>query len=362
MSAQLEIKNLTNIYKTGEGIKNIHLQVEKGELLTLLGPSGCGKTTILRSIGGFVVPQEGQILIGNKDVSQYSPEKRPTAMVFQSYNLWPHMNIYNNLAFSMKLKKMTKDKIEERVQWALKLVHLEGMEKKFPNELSGGQQQRIALARALLLEPEVLLLDEPFSALDAKLRHELREQLREIQALQKLTMIFVTHDQEEALAIFDRIAVMNKGKIEQLDAPKAIYNAPKTYFVAKFIGKMNFIELQAKNGVVQIGNSYFELEDVGNAVVEAAIRLEDIEIREPSNDLTGTIKKIMMLGHYAEVSIETPFGLLKTFIEKSKLESSAVHQQVGINIMNAAFYKDNDLKPIIQRSLNNHVKEIQATY
>ncbi len=362
MSVQLEIKNLTNIYKTGEGIRNIHLQVEKGELLTLLGPSGCGKTTILRSIGGFVTPQEGQIMIGNQDVSNYSPEKRPTAMVFQSYNLWPHMNIFNNLAFSMKLKKMSKEKIKERVHWALKLVHLEGMEQKFPNELSGGQQQRIALARALLLEPEVLLLDEPFSALDAKLRHELREQLREIQAVQKLTMIFVTHDQEEALAISDRIAVMNKGNIEQLDAPKMIYNAPKTYFVANFIGKMNFMELQARSGVVQIGNSRFEVEEIGDSKVQMAIRLEDIEISDSTQDIKGSVKKIMMLGHYAEVSIDTEFGLLKTFIEKSKLDTLAVSQQVGIIIKNATFYKDNNLKPIIQRSLNNDVKELKAAY
>ncbi|OKL36956.1 ABC transporter ATP-binding protein [Domibacillus mangrovi] len=358
---QLEIKGLTNIYKTGEGIRNIHLQVKKGELLTLLGPSGCGKTTILRSVGGFVTPQEGQIIIDNEDISKYSPEKRPTAMVFQSYNLWPHMDIYNNLAFSMKLKKMKKEAINERVQWALKLVHLDGMEKKFPSELSGGQQQRIALARALLLDPQVLLLDEPFSALDAKLRHELREQLREIQAIQKLTMIFVTHDQEEALAISDRIAVMNKGKIEQLDAPKEIYNSPKTYFVANFIGKMNFIELQAQDGIVQLGNSSFEVADVGNSKVQTAIRLEDIEITDVDPDVNGIIKKIMMLGHYAEVTIQTEFGLLKTFIEKRKLETLSVEQHVGVCIKAARFYGNNELKSNIKRS-STHVKEFEAAY
>ncbi|WP_332849179.1 ABC transporter ATP-binding protein [Bacillus sp. FJAT-42315] len=361
MSVQLEVKDLTNIYKTGDGIRDIHLQVKKGELLTLLGPSGCGKTTILRSIGGFVTPQKGQILIDNEDISQYTPEKRPTAMVFQSYNLWPHMNIYNNLAFSMKLKKMKKEEIRERVQWALKLVHLEGMETKFPAELSGGQQQRIALARALLLDPKVLLLDEPFSALDAKLRHELREQLREIQAIQNLTMIFVTHDQEEALAISDRIAVMNKGNIEQLDAPKEIYNSPKTYFVANFIGKMNFIERQAKDGIVQLGNSMFEVKDVGNSKVNIAIRLEDIEISDCNGDVTGTIKKIMMLGHYAEVTIETELGLFKTFIEKRKLETLAVNQQVEVSIKAVTFYKDNQLQPIVKRS-ENHVQKLTTVH
>lgn len=358
---QLEIKNLTNIYKTGEGIRDIHLQVKKGELLTLLGPSGCGKTTILRSVGGFVTPQEGQIIIDNVDISKFLPEKRPTAMVFQSYNLWPHMDIYNNLAFSMKLKKMKKEEITERVQWALKLVHLDGMEKKFPAELSGGQQQRIALARALLLDPQILLLDEPFSALDAKLRHELREQLREIQAIQKLTMIFVTHDQEEALAISDRIAVMNKGKIEQLDAPKEIYNSPKTYFVANFIGKMNFIELQAQDGIVQVGNSSFEVEGVGDSKVQIAIRLEDIEISDVNPDVKGIIKKIMMLGHYAEVTVETEFGLLKTFIEKRKLEALSVEQHVGVCIKAAKFYEKDQLKSVIKRSLT-HVKELKEAY
>lgn len=358
---QLEIKNLTNIYKTGEGIRNIQLQVKKGELLTLLGPSGCGKTTILRSIGGFVTPQEGQIIINNEDVSNYSPEKRPTAMVFQSYNLWPHMDIYHNLAFSMKLKKMKKEEINERVQWALKLVHLDGMEKKFPSELSGGQQQRIALARALLLDPQVLLLDEPFSALDAKLRHELREQLREIQAIQNLTMIFVTHDQEEALAISDRIAVMNKGKIEQLDTPREIYNSPKTYFAANFIGKMNFIELQAQEGIVQLGNSSFIIADVGDSKIQTAIRLEDIEITAADPDVNGIIKKIMMLGHYAEVTIETEFGLLKTFIEKRKLETLSVEQYVGVCIKAARFYKNDELKKIIKRS-STHVKQLEAVH
>ena len=339
MNSQLEVKNLTHIYKTGEGIRDINLHVKKGELLTLLGPSGCGKTTILRSVGGFVTPQAGQIIVNNQDISRLAPEKRPTAMVFQSYNLWPHMNIYDNLSFSMKLKKLKKQTMREKVNAVLRLIRLEGMEKKYPAELSGGQQQRVALARALLLNPKVLLLDEPFSALDAKLRHELREELREIQSKEKLTMLFVTHDQEEALSISDRIVVMNKGNIEQAASPKDIYNDPKTLFVATFIGKMNFIHLEAKNGMTKIGNASYRIEDMKETKLTAAIRPEDISFQSSNHDLTGTVRKVMILGHYAEVTVETAYGMLKTFIEKKKLEKLAINAEVSLIIQHVTFYE-----------------------
>lgn len=242
MPIQLSIQELTKRFKTGDGVKGISLDVMKGELVTLLGPSGCGKTTVLRSIGGFLDPDSGDIQIQGKSVLKLPPEKRPTAMVFQSYNLWPHMTVYDNLAFGLKIRKVKKAEIDRQVKEALALVRLESAERKTPGQLSGGQQQRVALARALLLKPDVLLLDEPFSALDAKLRMEMREELRDIQTQTGMTMVFVTHDQEEALSISDRIVVMNAGRIEQLSSPQEIYDKPQSLFVAGFIGRINLLK------------------------------------------------------------------------------------------------------------------------
>ena len=202
---------MTMLYKSGDGVKNINLSVEKGELVTLLGPSGCGKTTILRTVGGFLHNQSGQVLIDGVDVVGLPPEKRPTAMVFQSYNLWPHMTVYENMAFGLKLRKVPKAEQKRRITEMLALIKMPGFEMKYPTQMSGGQQQRIAIGRSLLLQPDVLLLDEPFSALDAKIRSQMREELRKIQTDLNITVVFVTHDQEEAMALSDRIVVMNKG-------------------------------------------------------------------------------------------------------------------------------------------------------
>lgn len=351
MVNQLEIRNLTNIYKTGDGIQNINLTVKKGELMILLGPSGCGKTTVLRSVGGFVQPQQGQIIVENQDISHLPPEKRPTAMVFQSYNLWPHMKIFDNLAFSMKLRKKNKKEVRERVQWALNLIRLEDIAHKYPSELSGGQQQRVALARALLLEPKVLLLDEPFSALDAKLRYELREELRDIQSKHHLTMLFVTHDQEEALSISDRIVVMNKGKIEQMGTPKEIYDEPKTLFVSKFIGKMNFIGVKVTDSVATLGNAIFELKDHELQSATAAIRPEDIVLLKEKEhaDFEGVITKIMILGHYVEMTIDTPFGALKSIVEKQMLNTLQEQDQVFISLKDVKFYDQYKLTESVKR-------------
>jgi len=233
---------MTMLYKSGDGVKNINLSVEKGELVTLLGPSGCGKTTILRTIGGFLHNQSGQVLIDGVDVAGLPPEKRPTAMVFQSYNLWPHMTVYENMAFGLKLRKVPKAEQKRRITEMLALVKMPGYDKKYPTQMSGGQQQRIAIGRSLLLQPDVLLLDEPFSALDAKIRSQMREELRKIQTDLNITVVFVTHDQEEAMALSDRIVVMNKGVFEQIGSPQDIYNRPVSRYVADFIGEMNFIE------------------------------------------------------------------------------------------------------------------------
>ncbi|SEN84358.1 putative spermidine/putrescine transport system ATP-binding protein [Amphibacillus marinus] len=342
MSIQLSVEGLSKIYQTGEGVRDISIEVAKGELVTLLGPSGCGKTTVLRSVGGFVDPSEGIIRIGDRDVTNVVPEKRPSAMVFQSYNLWPHMTVYDNLAFSLKLKKKKKSFITERVDWALNLVHLTGSEKKYPSELSGGQQQRIALARALLLEPEVLLLDEPFSALDAKLRHELREELREIQAEQNLTMLFVTHDQEEALSISDRIVVMNRGKIEQVAQPYEIYHKPASLFVAQFIGRMNFIKGYAQPDGIRIDQLIFPNERGLIGEVAVGIRPEDVKLSEGKPSIEAKVAKIMMLGHYVEVTLHTIFGQLKMFIDKNEINTVELGRIVHVTLTRIQSFQDSN--------------------
>ncbi|WP_028537768.1 ABC transporter ATP-binding protein [Paenibacillus sp. J14] len=334
---QLVLQNLTKRYKTGDGVSDINLTVKQGELVTLLGPSGCGKTTVLRSIGGFLEPDGGDILIEGRSVIGVPPEKRPTSMVFQSYNLWSHMSVYENLAFGLKIRKMPKLEIRAAVADALKLVRLSGYEKKYPAELSGGQQQRVALARSLLLKPAVLLLDEPFSALDAKLRHEMREELREIQMQTGLTMVFVTHDQEEALSLSDRIVVMNHGRIEQIAGPQQIYDAPETLYVASFIGKMNFLEGVADERSIRIGALRFPNEKRLSGKVTAAIRPEDVvlsEAEENEEKLAGRIKQVMVLGHYAEVTVELPgWGTLRTFQSKEATQHLSVGKDVGVKIV-----------------------------
>lgn len=337
---QLSIQNLTKRYKTGEGVSNISLDVKKGELVTLLGPSGCGKTTVLRSIGGFLEPDSGDIRIEGQSVLQLPPEKRPTAMVFQGYNLWPHMNVYNNLAFGLKIRKKSKKEIDEAVRRVLELVRLPGTEKKFPGELSGGQQQRIAVARAFLLEPAVLLLDEPFSALDAKLRHEMREELREIQSSTGLTMVFVTHDQEEALSISDHIVVMNSGNIEQMATPQQIYDQPKSLFVAQFIGKMNFVKGVADSRSVRVHDLQFANSQGLEGDVTVAVRPEDIVFTDnPSAGMTATVHQIMVLGHYAEISLEAPCGPLKAFFPRDSVKEMHTGQQVSLTFSKLLTYK-----------------------
>lgn len=297
MSEKLVIEGLTKKFSKTEGVENIRLTVREHELLTLLGPSGCGKTTILRAIGGFHRIDAGRILLDGKEIQDLPPEKRPTGMVFQSYNLWPHMTVYENMAFGLQIRKHTKAQMKEEIHEMLKLVRMDGSEKKYPAQLSGGQQQRIAIARALVLKPSLLLLDEPFSALDAKIRGQMREELKRIQREAGLTVIFVTHDQEEAMAISDRIAVMRRGCMEQIGNPDEIYDNPKTRFVAEFIGEMNFVE------------------DAGETF---AVRPEDITLKK-SDEGTSRIIQMMSLGHYTQAIVETQEKKeLKVFMEKEE--------------------------------------------
>ncbi|MCX7784029.1 MAG: ABC transporter ATP-binding protein [Meiothermus sp.] len=241
----VRLEGITKRFGDQKAVDNVSLEIRDGEFFSLLGPSGCGKTTLLRMIAGFDTPDEGRVIIGGKDMTEVPPYLRPVNTVFQNYALFPHMTVEQNIAFGLRMKKMPRDEIARRVQWALELINLPGYEKRRTDQMSGGQRQRIALARALVNEPEVLLLDEPLSALDLKLRQELRVDLMNLQERLGITFIFVTHDQEEALVMSDRIAVMNKGRIEQLGPTEEIYELPKTAFVAKFIGDSNLIPAQA---------------------------------------------------------------------------------------------------------------------
>ena len=230
--------------KPFKAVDSINLNIQPGEFVTLLGPSGCGKTTTLRMIAGFESPDEGEIYLGDEAINELTPNKRDTAMVFQSYALFPHMNIFDNVAYGLKLRHVPKAEIRTKVFDMLKLVGLEGMENRFTNQLSGGQQQRVALARALIVEPGVLLFDEPLSNLDAKLRVYMRTEIRRIQQQFGITAVYVTHDQSEAMSISDQIIIMNKGVIAQMGTPQEIYYSPASEFVADFIGEANFLKVQ----------------------------------------------------------------------------------------------------------------------
>ena len=244
----LQLKNINKYFGKNHVIKNVNLNFEKGHFITFLGPSGCGKTTLLRMIAGFYEPDEGEILLNGKNIEKVPPYDRNTAMVFQEYALFPHMNVFDNVSYGLRVKKKSKDEIEKRVKQALALMQLEGMEKRFPNQMSGGQQQRVAVARALVMNPEVLLLDEPLSNLDAKLRESVRVELRQIQQKMGLSTIYVTHDQSEALSMSDAIVVLKDGIVHQVGTPQEIYFEPKTAFVADFIGTTNLISLKGQSG------------------------------------------------------------------------------------------------------------------
>lgn len=304
---------LENIVKTfGEtvALKGIDLHIKAGELFTLLGPSGCGKSTTLRIIAGLDFPDSGTIYFGDQEVTYLPSSKRGAVLVFQNYALWPHMTVFDNVAYGLKLRKLPKDEIKKKVEWALELIKLEGFADRYPTQLSGGQQQRVAIARALVVEPKVLLLDEPLSNLDAKLRLEMRSEIRRIQRELGITVIYVTHDQEEAMAISDRIAVMNVGTVEQVGTPKEIYETPKTEFVASFMGKTNVIPAKVveRNGDrvsiefedIRLDGLYYtgESDDVVVVIRPERIRLKPIE---NAVSFTGTVDLIEYYGFFVEV-------------------------------------------------------------
>ncbi len=293
---RIKTLNVTKSFGEVVALDHVTLEINHGEFFTLLGPSGCGKTTFLRCLAGFELIDEGSIFFDGKEVTMVPPFKRGTGMVFQNYALWPHMSVFDNVAYGLKLKKLPREEVRRRVEGVLELVKLKGLEKRTPHQLSGGQQQRVALARALVINPKVLLFDEPLSNLDAKLRIEMRVEIKKLQKKLGITTVYVTHDQEEAMSISDKIAIMNRGRIEQIGLPRDVYFSPRNFFVADFIGQGTFLK-----GRVVEENKYLivELVETGETVqttpsdptnppkvgdqVVVAIRPENFELNNPVN-------------------------------------------------------------------------------
>lgn len=305
----IELRNISKKYDEMTILDNLNLDIKKNEFLTLLGPSGCGKTTTLKIIAGFEYSDEGKVLFQGKEMNEIPPYQRPVNTVFQKYALFPHMNIYENIAFGLKIKKLPKEEIDRKVKEMLKLVALEGYEKRSIESLSGGQQQRIAIARALVNEPKVLLLDEPLGALDLKLRQEMQTELKRIQQKLGITFIFVTHDQEEALSMSDTIVVMNKGKIQQMGTPEDIYNEPKNSFVARFIGESNIFDgIMLDDFKVEFCGKVFDCVDKGfekNENIEVVIRPEDIKMVKPSEGMIkGIVTSTVFKGVHYEILVK----------------------------------------------------------
>lgn len=306
----IELKNIRKNFEDTEVLKDVNLYIRKKEFITLLGPSGCGKTTMLRIIGGFETPTSGQVLFEGKDLVPVPPYKRRINTVFQKYALFPHLNVFDNIAFGLKLKKMDKAEIVRRVERMLKLVKMEGYGKRSVDALSGGQQQRIAIARALVNEPEVLLLDEPLGALDLKLRKDMQLELKSMQQQLGITFVYVTHDQEEALTMSDTIVVMKDGVIQQIGDPKHIYDEPKNAFVADFIGESNILPAtMIKDELVEAAGCRFSCVDGGfgeMTPVDMVVRPEDIMVvGEDVGMLTGEVKSVLFKGVHYEMMVDT---------------------------------------------------------
>ncbi|MBM7846606.1 ABC transporter ATP-binding protein [Herpetosiphon giganteus] len=318
--AFIELHNLTKQFGPTTVVSPLNLAVERGEFLSVLGPSGCGKTTTLRMIAGFEAPSGGSIKIDGADITRTPPSKRKIGIVFQSYALFPNMSVAQNIGYGLQIAKLSKQAIQQRVDEMLAIIHMQEFANRYPHQLSGGQQQRVALARALAIRPQVLLLDEPLSALDAKIRVSLRQDIRAIQRELGITAIYVTHDQEEALSLSDRVLIMQKGEVEQLGTPAEIYNNPKTSFVAQFVGTLNTLEAtlhDAKRGILQFGSQQFEVSDSFDAAlqgttVQVALRPERLSLNGAvsQNQLHGVVKEQMLLGPIVRFHVEVEQHLL----------------------------------------------------
>lgn len=329
--------DLQHISKSFDGelvLDDLNLSIRENSFVTLLGPSGCGKTTTLRIIGGFTTPDTGKVIFEGQDATRIPPNKRQLNTVFQKYALFPHMNIAENIAFGLKIKNKPKSYINDKIQYALKLVNLSGYEKRTVDSLSGGQQQRIAIARAIVNEPRVLLLDEPLGALDLKLRQDMQYELIRLKNELGITFIYVTHDQEEALTMSDTIVVMNQGYIQQMGSPEQIYNEPENAFVADFIGESNIVPgIMIKDELVEIFGAKFPCVDRGfgnNKPVDVVIRPEDIDLVKPEDGtLVGIVTHLIFKGVHYEMEVTTPDGF-EWLVHSTDM--FPVGRQVGIHV------------------------------
>ena len=309
MKKVIQLKNITKSFDGETVLDGISLDIYDNEFITLLGPSGCGKTTTLRIIGGFEVPDEGDVIFMDRRINEVPPHKRHVNTVFQKYALFPHLNVFENVAFPLRERKLPKDEIREKVETMLKMVMLSGFAERRVNSLSGGQQQRVAIARALVNEPKVLLLDEPLGALDLKLRKDMQQELKKIQKNTGITFVFVTHDQEEALSMSDTIVVMSEGKIQQIGTPTDIYNEPVNAFVADFIGESNIVDgVMLEDYKVRFAGQTFQCLDKGfarNEPIDAVIRPEDVDIVTPeAGMLRGTVTSVTFMGVHNEAIVD----------------------------------------------------------
>lgn len=327
----IDIVNISKAFDENVVLDELNLYIRENEFLTLLGPSGCGKTTLLRILGGFETPDSGKIIFDGQDITNLAPNKRQLNTVFQKYALFTHMTIAENIAFGLKIKGKSQNYINDKIRYALKLVNLEGFENRTPASLSGGQQQRIAIARAIVNEPRVLLLDEPLGALDLKLRQDMQYELIRLKNELGITFIYVTHDQEEALSMSDTVVVMNNGEIQQIGSPTDIYNEPENRFVAGFIGESNIIEgIMIRDFLVEFDGFRFECVDKGfedNEAIEVVLRPEDLDIVEPDQaKIRGTVRNITFKGVHYEILIETE---LRTYMVHTT-DYAEVGREVGL--------------------------------
>ena len=329
----IELKNISVSFDGEKILDSINLSIQDKEFITLLGPSGCGKTTTLRIIGGFLFPDEGDVIFGEKRINELPPYKRHVNTIFQRYALFPHLNVYENIAFGLRVKGMKEAEIKNRVTEMLELVTLTCLEKRKIDTLSGGQQQRVAIARAIANKPKVLLLDEPLAALDLKLRKDMQNELKKIQKELEITFIFVTHDQEEALAMSDRVVVMDNGKIQQIGTPQDIYNEPENAFVADFIGESNILDgFMRKDFLAEFSGKQFPCLDSGfaeNEAVDVVVRPEDVDIVPPSEGmLEGVVTSVIFLGVHYEIIVD--IGGFKWMIQTT--DEHKENERVGLYI------------------------------
>lgn len=348
-TGNLKLTNITKVFGNGDdkvtAVDNFNLTIKPGEFVTLLGPSGCGKTTTLRMIAGFETPTEGDIALDGKSMKNLTPDKRPMGMVFQSYALFPHMSVFENVAYGLRVQRLSKSEIQSRVAEVLAKMSLSHLSQRAPNQLSGGQQQRVALARAMVVEPKVLLFDEPLSNLDAKLRAQMRVEIRKIQQSLGITSVFVTHDQDEAMSLSDRIVVMRNAVVEQSGTPDEIYRKPNSVFVADFIGRSNFFKVDkiksksSGKAKIEVNGKRMEVPAHPKAASSASpvllVRPESISVKAAkANKSLGTVTNIVFYGNHVEYSITTKHG------EITAIESDPIYEDIVQPGMGATFEFD----------------------